>query len=75
MNYPIERFTMSLSTTYGKQRSEEILKLLLIKASIPYKTTFSQAEAMKICETMILDEDKFLKIMGNSLKLRIMLGK
>lgn len=75
MEYPIERFTMSLSTTYGKQRSEEILRLLLIKASIPYKMTFSQAEAMKICETMIMSEEKFLNIMGNSLKLKIMLGK
>lgn len=75
MDYAIERFTLCLSTTYGKQKAEELAKSILIKSAIPLKSKFSQEEALRICDTMIKDKDKFLNIMGNTLKIRIMMGK
>ncbi|EKD27352.1 MAG: hypothetical protein ACD_79C00747G0003 [uncultured bacterium] len=64
-----------LSESFGKEKADEIINVFISKAGLTLKAEYPKNEAFKICEQMINAEDKFLRIMGNSIKVQVMLMK
>ena len=51
----------------------EIIDKVIRSVPLPLKNEYTKIELMKICENMINGSDKFLKLIGGSIKVKVIL--
>lgn len=64
-----------LSESFGKEKAEEMINKVILNAGLSLKEEYSKVEAFKICEEMSKANEAFLRIIGNSIKIQVMLMK
>lgn len=64
-----------LSESFGKEKAEEMINRVIMNAGLSLKDEYSKQEAFKICEQMAKSTENFIKIIGNAIKIQVMLMK
>jgi len=64
-----------LSASFGKEKADEMINGIITQAGLPLKTEYTKEEGYAICDQLDASNERFLKIIGNSLRVQIMLMK
>lgn len=70
-----EELTTGLSSTYGRERAEEMINEIIANAGLPVKEEYSKKELLRICDFMVSGPDRFQQMIGGFLKARVLLLK
>jgi hypothetical protein len=68
-----EELITGLSSTYGRERAEEMINEIIAGAGLPIKEKYSKKEMLRICDFMVSGSDRFQQMIGGFLKARALL--
>jgi hypothetical protein len=73
MPLSLNKLILGLSESFGKQRAEHIIHSIIRQTGLPLKDIYTKEEAFRICDQMDASEERFIRIIGNSVRVQVML--
>lgn len=70
-----EELISGLSAGYGKEKAMRMMNQIIAEAGLDLKDEYSKIELGLVCDYMIQSEDRLLKLMGSSLKVKSIMLK